>query len=191
MSGGSISQRKLAANRANTQLSTGPRTPDGKARSSRNALKHGLLSGQILLSHENADELDALRENLCADLRPVGALEELLVERIVSSAWSLRRAVRAERALIMWNEQVRMQSEPEYYGNGRTRKSGQPDYGREFEMLTDHRLESIQRYETTKERQMYRALHEFQRLQAARQNVIALPPVAVDVDVRGDGFLAE
>jgi hypothetical protein len=38
---------------------------------------------------------------------------------------------------------------------------------------------------------MYRALHEFQRLQAARQNVIALPTVAVDVDVRGDGFLAE
>jgi hypothetical protein len=191
MSGGSISQRKLAANRANALLSTGPRTLEGKARSGRNALKHGLLSGQILLSHENADELDALRENLCADLRPVGALEELLAERIVSSAWSLRRAVRAERALMMLNEQVRMQWEPEYYENGPTRKVGQPDYGREFEMLTDHRLERIQRYETTKERQMYRALHEFQRLQAARQNTIALPPVAVDVDVRGDGFLTE
>jgi len=172
-------------------LSTGPRTPDGKARTSRNALKHGLLSGQILLSHEDADELDALRETLCADLRPVGALEELLVERIVSSAWLQRRALRAETALMTWNEQLRMQWEPEYYEHGRTRKPKQPDHGNEFEMLTDHRLDKIQRYETTKERQMYRALHELQRLQAARQDMVALVPVAVDVDVRGEGPCAE
>jgi len=78
---GSISERKLAANRANAQLSTGPRTPEGKARSSRNALKHGLLSSQILLEHESAEELEALREGLYEELQPIGALEETLVEK--------------------------------------------------------------------------------------------------------------
>ena len=54
-------------------------------------------------------------------------------------------------------------------------------------MLNSGALDRIQRYETSKERQMYRALHELQRLQAARHNDVALAPVTVDVDVQGDG----
>jgi len=54
-------------------------------------------------------------------------------------------------------------------------------------MLHGGALDRIQRYETSKERQMYRALHELQRLQAARQSAMALAPVAIDVDVQGNG----
>ena len=181
-----VSQRKLAANRANALLSTGPRTPKGKVNSSRNALKHGLLSGQILLEHENAEELEALRDDLYTDLRPVGALEEVLVERIVSSAWLQRRALQAETALMAWHNEFRMLWQPGCRGSGPMGDSKQPEYCHAFDMLADHRLEKIERYETTRERQMYRALHELQRLQAARQNIMALAPVAIDVDIRGD-----
>jgi len=187
----SISERKLAANRANTLLSTGPRTTQGKARSSRNALKHGLLSSQILLEHEDVEELEALREGLYADLQPVGTLEEVLVERIVSSAWLLRRALRAETALMDWEHGLGMLWEPSIYEDRQEWKAHHRGRRAAFEIVTDPRLEKIQRYETTKERQMYKALHELQRLQAARQNTMALPPIAVDVDVRGDGFLTE
>lgn len=45
-----VSERRLAANRANTQLSTGPRTPEGKAKSSLNAVKTGLAGRTVLLS---------------------------------------------------------------------------------------------------------------------------------------------
>ena len=183
----SISERKLAANRTNALLSTGPRTPEGKRKSSRNALKHGLLSGQILLHHENAEELAAFREALYQELQPIGALEELLVERIVSSAWLLRRALRAETALMEWEHGLGMRWEPEEYDNDQEWKLDQRGQRAEFEMVADFRQEKIQRYETTKERQMYKALHELQRLQAARQNAMALAPVAVDVDVQGDG----
>ncbi len=185
--GGSISERKLAANRANAQLSTGPRTTQGKARSSRNALKHGLLSSQILLEHEDANELEALREGFYADLQPVGTLEEVLVERIIASAWLHRRALWAETALMEWEHGLGMRWEPEYYEDEREWKLDQRALHAAIEMVTDHRLDKIQRYETTKERQMYKALHELQRLQAARQNAMALAPVAVDVDVQGDG----
>jgi hypothetical protein len=186
MSGGSISQRKLAANRANAQLSTGPRTPEGKARSGRNALKHGLLSSQILLEHEDPDKLAALKEGLYSDMRPVGALEETLVEKIVACAWLQRRTLRAERALMEY--QYKRMKDVLPLGGIRDAES---KLLAASGMLTAAGLDGIQRYETSKERHMYRALHELQRLQAARQNTMALPPVVVDVDVRTDGFLAE
>jgi len=188
--GGSISERKLAANRANALVSTGPRTAAGKAVSSRNALKHGLLSSQILLEHEDVEELKALREGLYADLQPVGTLEEVLVERIIASAWLHRRALQAETALMEWEHGLAMRWEPELWENNKKWRHDQRAHRAVFEMVADHRLEKIQRYETTKERQMYKALHELQRLQAARQNALALAPVAVDVDVQGDGASA-
>lgn len=185
--GGSISERKLAANRANAQLSTGPRTTQGKVRSSRNALKHGLLSSQILLEHEDAEELKALREGLYEELQPVGTLEVVLVERIVASAWLQRRALRAETALMEWQHGLGMRWKPEIWEDNQKWRREQRADRATFAMLADSRLEKIQRYETAKERQMYKALHELQRLQAARQNAMALAPVAVDVDVQGDG----
>src|SRR5579871_5074741 len=42
-----VSERKLAANRSNARASTGPRTAAGKARSSRNALRHGLSAKAV------------------------------------------------------------------------------------------------------------------------------------------------
>lgn len=98
-----VSARKLAANRANAARSTGPRTPEGKARVSTNAVRHGLASHAALLPGEDPRELDALAIAYQADLRPRGALEEDLVARIVGIAWRLRRVARAEEA--MWQKQ--------------------------------------------------------------------------------------
>ena len=82
---------KIAANRRNALRSTGPRTPEGKARSSQNASKHGLLSREVLLPGEDREALEALREDLISELQPIGALELMLVERIVVCVWRLRR----------------------------------------------------------------------------------------------------
>ena len=95
-----ISQKKLDANRRNAQKSTGPKTPQGKARSSRNAVKHGLLARSIVLKdndpNENPADFDELLQDLTADLQPVGRLQHLLVERIAALHWRLRRAYRFE-----------------------------------------------------------------------------------------------
>src|SRR5437016_6079519 len=88
---------RLAANRQNALLSTGPRTPEGKAVACQNARTHGLLSRQVLLPDENKARLLALREQFLAELAPVGELETLLVERMIACAWRLRRLHRVER----------------------------------------------------------------------------------------------
>jgi hypothetical protein len=98
--GNMASSTKLAANRENARRSTGPRSPDGKAVSSRNALKHGLLAREVLLASEDARDLEDLEQRLRAVLRPADDLEELLVDRVVSCAWRLRRALQAEAAEV-------------------------------------------------------------------------------------------
>jgi hypothetical protein len=94
------SARKAEANRQNAQKSTGPKTPEGKAAVSLNALKHGLLSKEILLPGEDEAALRELDEHLRGELQPVGVLEDRLVDRITSAIWMLRRLGRVEAGIF-------------------------------------------------------------------------------------------
>lgn len=68
---------QIDANRRNAQRSTGPRTAQGKAASSRNATTFGLFSKHLLLPDEDPAELDAVRGGIFRRLQPVGMLERL------------------------------------------------------------------------------------------------------------------
>jgi hypothetical protein len=72
-------------------LSRGPRTNEGKAKSSQNALKHGLTARYALLPDENPTLRRQLSARLVTDLKPQGALERELVERLAHLSWRLRR----------------------------------------------------------------------------------------------------
>lgn len=79
--------------RENATKSTGPRTLAGKARSSRNATRHGLTSRAVVLpTVESADDWAAHRDAIVASLTPMGALEAELAERVAVLTWRLRRA---------------------------------------------------------------------------------------------------
>jgi hypothetical protein len=99
-----MSLKQLAANRRNAQKSTGPKTPEGRAVSKMNALKHGILSKEVLVRglniQESSRELFNLYERFWQDLNPVGPVEEMLVDQIVTAHWRLRRALRAESGEI-------------------------------------------------------------------------------------------
>ena len=96
------SEKKAQANRRNALKSTGPKTPEGKAAVRLNALKHGLLSQEILLPGEDEEALRELGEHLREELQPVGELENLLVDRIIASYWRLRRLGRVEAGIFAW-----------------------------------------------------------------------------------------
>jgi hypothetical protein len=93
-------QAQLAANRQNAQLSTGPKTPEGKAASSQNALTHGLYASAPLLPSENPSDFQALLQSLHHELHPAGPLQSQLVHRIASLLWKLRRVAPAESHYI-------------------------------------------------------------------------------------------
>src|ERR1700757_3576599 len=96
------SERQRAANRANALHSTGPKTPEGKAVVGLNALRHGLLTRDVVLPGEDADAFEDLWNQVRASFSPVGPIEEFLVERVVNAVWRLRRLARAETALFHW-----------------------------------------------------------------------------------------
>src|SRR5436305_15273178 len=73
---------KALANRANAQLSTGPRTDAGKAVAKMNAVSHGLRSAAPLVPGEDAADWEAHRAGVVAALAPVGALEAELAGRV-------------------------------------------------------------------------------------------------------------
>jgi hypothetical protein len=95
---------RAEASRRNGAKSKGPKTPQGKARSARNALKHGLRAEKfVILGDEDLAAFDALQAALMAELAPQGALQAVLARRIVAATWRLERAERMEAELFARN----------------------------------------------------------------------------------------
>jgi hypothetical protein len=98
-----LSQKQLAANRANAKKG-GVRTAEGKEIAKYNALRHGLLAKEAVVTvgegAEDPAEFEALAQDLKSQLQPQGALEAMLVEKITVAYWRLRRAYRYEAGLI-------------------------------------------------------------------------------------------
>ncbi len=215
------SEKQVRANQQNALKSTGPKTPKGKAAIRHNALKHGLLSQEVLLPGEDEAAFKELGESLRAELQPVGVLENMLVDKIIAAYWRLRRLGRVEAGIFTWQhyEELAEQAQEEArsyerdrqledlmkaYGTNITDEQKHKDalskaeenkakqdtetakLGRTFirDASEANAFSKLSRYETAIERSLYKALHELQRLQAARLTRGNVPPpMAVDVDV--------
>jgi len=171
--------KRAAANRRNAQLSTGPRTEKGKSRARYNAPKHGILASDLLITQgvgaEDPAEFDELLDALSRDLEPVGALEEILVERIAKCCWRGRRAQRREAGLIR-RAPTTEATELEAMLNP------------ERAAITDHHslplgadLDRILRYEAAIHRQLVYAINQLERSQRTRKGELVLAPLSVQL----------
>ncbi|KCZ47306.1 hypothetical protein [Hyphomonas sp. CY54-11-8] len=89
-------EKQIEANRRNARKSTGPKTDEGKAASSRNAMRHGILSEVAIADHEDGSLYLALQEQLMAEHEPVTGTEFMLLEQLALLFWRMRRLARAE-----------------------------------------------------------------------------------------------
>jgi hypothetical protein len=99
------SLRQIEANRHNALKSTGPKTENGKQRSRRNALRHGLTAETVIEPLESPGEYRAFENAIVSEYLPQTPVEQELVHRLASLFWRLRRATSIETGLL------RMQSE--------------------------------------------------------------------------------
>jgi hypothetical protein len=162
----------------------GPRTKEGKSIVRWNALRWGLLSHVALLpAEERSMELysayQVLRSALFHDLRPVGALEVVLADKLTSEIWRLRRAGLVERELFggEWGKGG------EVYGDHRKAFS-------RYSQKQDDAFSRLSRYTTRIERSVFRTLREIQRLQSIRRG-LEPRPVNIGVMVNPGGTPGE
>ncbi len=101
------SQKQTEANRQNALKSTGPKTPETKAVVSQNAVKHGLRARHTVIDGEDRIEFNEFHNELIWHLAPVGFLEQLLADRLITAFWRLRRVARIEAELFNYIQQPR------------------------------------------------------------------------------------
>jgi hypothetical protein len=140
------------------KMSTGPRTANGKAIASKNALKHGIYSNAILLKSESRSDYDSLLIGLREYFAPVGMFEEFLVEKAAVLIWRHRRLVTTETA--------------ELEGGGFTL---------DFDSKDSNTLNRFPRYEASIDRALDRTLAQLERYQRMRLGQPVAPLIKVDV----------
>lgn len=98
----SVSLARLRANRANATKSTGPKTIDGKAKSSLNAVRHGLTAVHVVLDGEDPIAFEKLRQYLVEYHHPATPIEYHAVDQVAGLLWRLRRVPIFEASLLTW-----------------------------------------------------------------------------------------
>jgi len=94
------SARRAAANKANAQHSTGPRTEAGKQRTRLNALRHGLTGHTVVLPSEDHAAYQRHSQSFLDEYQPKGATEIQLIQSMIDSSWCINRAAAVETNLF-------------------------------------------------------------------------------------------
>ena len=100
-----VSEAKLAANRANAQLSTGPKTEAGKAKVSLNAVKTGLSGRTVLLPSDDVAAYEAMVARFTERWRPATEEERLLVQSLADIDWRMQRIPVLEYGIYAMGEE--------------------------------------------------------------------------------------
>lgn len=140
-----ISERKLAANRLNAQRSTGPKTAEGKQRSAQNSFKSGIFVRQLFLNTDSGRKEWEAYEGVAAAIyehyQPVGIMEEMLVDKVVSAA------VRSAR--VLWFETAAFARNDTFWGQA---------------------VDKVLRYQISTDRQLTKAIELLEDVQRKRKH---------------------
>lgn len=103
-------EKQTKANRENSKKSTGAKTEQGKQVVSANAVKHGVFCSRLVMPFESVNEYGELINGLIESLKPNGAIEQLLVEKVAVAVWRQLRLTRAESASIEMSRSIHQYS---------------------------------------------------------------------------------
>jgi len=160
-----ISEARSEAARRNGAKSNGPKTPEGKAISSANSLRHGMTAKAILLTSENPEAYTKLAEAYYVKFRPADDVECDLIDEMVIAKWRQRRDWSNEAALF----DLEMDHQTKKVDSEYTKIDHACRYAIAFRALADQSksIQLLTRYETSHRRSYYKALTTLLQLRAA------------------------
>ena len=181
----SISDAQLRANRENAQHSSGPKTPEGKKRSSLNATRHGLLAQTLHLPQEEMSTYRDFTAAYVKDLNPQGAVETQLAHSCADLQYRLNRIAAAEHNLFSIG----------HIENGDLWETGQAESHTALAFAETLRnspdpLKLLSLYEQRISRRFLQTLKQLREMQAERreleqQHINSLANIALNYGVKG------
>jgi hypothetical protein len=156
-------------NQANALRSTGPKTPEGKQRSSLNAFKHGLSGNHLVMQQHEFVAYEQYTVKMLADLKPVTEPEKQIAQKIVDLNFRINRITAIENNLLNFDMS---DNSPDFeedegiacmMGQARAWKKD----AQSFEILG--------RYEARLSKQLLQYQHELERLKTVRKAETAAP----------------
>lgn len=143
-----VTQKQLRANQENSKKSTGPKTCLGKMIVSKNAVKHGIFSTVTPVNEEEWLDYQEFSKEMNACFKPTNLFQRCLVDRVISTAWRLRRILDIETLIL--------QSSQENSLSNTISSAFQGDSSPEMAVLS--------RYERSLENTFFRTLKEYWEL---------------------------
>ena len=157
-----LSEAQLAANRANAQHSTGPKTDAGKLKSCHNAVKTALTGQTVLLPTDDIEKYNELGQSLIAQYQPATFEEEGLVQSLIDTEWRLRRIFKLENGI---------------YGVGREELVGTVPADlleTRIYMKYERNLKNLHLQESRLNRQLASDMQRLQQIQSQRRQLEAI-----------------
>jgi len=159
------SPAQIEANRRNAARSTGPKTPEGKARSRGNSYKHGLTGDGVVLPEEDAAEVERLARAFRAELDPPGEVGDVLVRRMATLAVRMDRCVGQETAALSARVRVALDDFKAPEGADAEEAARlRAEAGRRAMFDPSKEACLARKYEAAAERGFFRALADLRRL---------------------------
>jgi hypothetical protein len=152
--------KQIQANRANAKKSTGPRTQAGRAQSAKNGQSHSWLARTVVIPGESTDRFTALLTEFEEEYAPQTAVEQALVENIVTARWNLMRLMALQNTALI-EEILRQQSAAGNDANTPPNpQSPSAVAAAAFRSLADqsHATDLLSRYQDRYDRQFHRAV---------------------------------
>lgn len=179
-----ISEKQMIANKQNAKLG-GVKTDEGKEKIKYNALKYGIFSKEVVLRTENYEDFQSFKDEIMNDLRPNGAMECLLVDRIISNSWRLKRVVFIENNLMTYQNRsfgefrvfdgldLDILNCKKFPSNKDEKLYNQyEEIKKNTDMISNDAIDKIIRYESFLERSIYKALEELRKLRFLKLHTI-------------------
>ncbi len=176
-----VIDKQAEANRRNAKKSTGPKSEAGKAKSARNATRHGVFSTVAVAAHEPADKYEALRAQLKAEHGPCTTVEHMLVDQLTLLYWRQMRLALAEAFETTANRSTfeNEHSDEAQFPLAPRRDRSPRDPRAEANILPIDFQLKVERYQTMLLNQIDRVLKQLREEKAARADTI-------DVQSAGD-----